>query len=76
MRAVGANHEVEIHLNLASLLPLTGGPAVPHLEPGLVLPEICARDLGVEEEGDIWHLLQNVKQAPVEAAAVDGENGL
>jgi hypothetical protein len=30
----------------------------------------------VEEEGDIWHLLQYVKQALVEAAAVDGKDGL
>jgi ABC-type sugar transport system permease subunit len=30
----------------------------------------------IEEEGDVWHLLQNVKQPLVEAAAVDGEDGL
>jgi hypothetical protein len=74
--AIGANHEVEVNLDFASPLPLSRARAFSHFEPGLVFPQVSARELVVEEEGDVGHPLQNVQQTLVEPAAVDGEDGL
>lgn len=73
---VGADHEVEINLELPALLSLGCARLIPYFEPGLVFPEIGPGEFVVEEEGHIGHRFQNVKEPLVETATVDGENGL
>lgn len=74
MSTVGADHQVKCNLLLARLLRWPA--AALHLEPGLGPSEIRPHQLVVEEKGDVWHFLEHVKQAFVEAAAINGEDGL
>ncbi len=75
MRAVSTNHEVEADLILARTARLGAG-LVLHLEPGLALAEVGAGQLVVEEERDVGQLIEDVQQAAVEPAAVNGKDGL
>ena len=74
MGAVSANHEVEVDFDFASPLPMRPGPIPPHFKPGLVVPEVGTGELMIEKEGHVGHLLQNVEQALIESAAIDGED--
>jgi hypothetical protein len=75
VRAICANHEVEINLDLAGT-PLTRTAIFLHFEPGFVSSEVGACEFVIEEECDIWHLCQNVKKPLVEATTVDCEDVL
>lgn len=75
VRAVGPNHEVKGDFNLPG--PAVGGHVlVAGLEPGLVGPEVGARELVVEEELDVGQGVEDVQEACVEGASVNCVDGL
>lgn len=76
MCSVGADHKIKVDFDLAGPFPWRRGAVLAHFKPGLVQPEVGARELMVEEECDIRHLFEHVEEPLVEPAAVGCENCL
>ena len=72
--AVGADHEIEVDLDLLCATRGFGGTL--DLEPGPAGAEVGAGQLVVEEEAHVGHALEDVKQALIEPGPVNGEDGL
>ena len=71
--AIGTDHEIESHLDFRdSFLGLVSVFA--NFKPGFVCLKICTSELVVEEDCHVGHLLEDVEETFVEAAAVDGED--
>jgi hypothetical protein len=74
--AIRTDHEVKVDLDLSWSLPPTDSSVFPHFEPGFILPKVGSSELVVKKEGNIRHLLQDIEEPLVEAAAVDGQDTL
>jgi len=74
MSAIGANHEIKVDFDL--LGPASCLLLALHLEPSLTPVEVGSSQFVVEENLDVWHLLEDVQHPFVQTRPVDGKYGL